>query len=241
MKRYVLAEKVSVYFLISTLLLSVLTCLPGSSFATEETPSQIAARLQAKYTTIKSLTFEFTQKTSGRLTGRSADGSGTAYFLKTGKQAKMLWNYTSPDKQVILSDGKTLSMYFSKQKQMIITPATSLQQDITYSFFSGAGSLKDDFLVLPPDPEVGENQQGQNTVKIIQLTPRTPQTQVKSILVWVTASSLIKRLEIRDYFDTLTVLNFTNIRLNSLVGENQQKLDNLFSFTPPKGTEIIRQ
>ncbi len=209
--------------------------------AAEETPAEIAARLQAKYNQIKSLTFDFIQHTNGQLTGRGGNGRGRAYFLKTGEKAKMLWDYISPNKQVILSDGTTLSMYFAKQNQMIITPADSLEKDITYSFFSGAGNLQDDFLIRPPDPAVGKTETDTDTVKIIKLIPRTPSSQVKMIHIWVTADSLIQRMEIKDYFDTVTVLNFTNIQVNSLAGESRQSLNALFSFTPPKGTEIIHQ
>jgi outer membrane lipoprotein carrier protein len=80
--------------------------------AAVETPAEIAARLQAKYNQIKSLTFDFIQHTTGQLTGRGGSGRGRAYFLKTGKKAKMLWDYISPNKQIILSDGTTLSMYY---------------------------------------------------------------------------------------------------------------------------------
>ena len=153
----------------------------------------------------------------------------------------MLWDYISPDKQVTLSNGTTLSMYFAKQKQMIITPAASLRQDITYAFFSGAAKLKDEFLIRTPDPDVGKSETNGNADKIIKLIPRTPRSQVKMIHIWVTADSLIQRMAITDYFDTITVLNFTNMRVNSLVNESRQSLNALFSFTPPKGTEIIRQ
>jgi outer membrane lipoprotein carrier protein len=241
MTRCALVEKILVPLLLSALLLIIPAGPSGIAGATEETPAEIGARLQAKYIQIKSLTFDFTQYTSGQLAGRGGSGSGTAYFLKTGKQAKMLWDYNSPSKQVILSNGTTLSMYFAKQKQMIITPADSLQQDVTYSFFSGAGNLENDFLIRSPDPDVGETETDRNSFKIIKLIPRTPRSQVKMIHIWVTADSLIQRMEIKDYFDTITVLNFTNMKVDSLVRDSKQSLNALFSFTPPKGTEIIHQ
>lgn len=232
--------RLSLCFIVSVLCLTLAGFI-GSARASEETPAQIGARLQAKYNQIKSLTFNFTQHTTGQLAGRGGNGSGRAYFLKTGKQAKMRWDYDLPDKQVILSDGTTLFMYFSKQNQMIITPANSLQQDITYSFFSGAGNLKNDFLILPPDPNVGPLQTGKDSIKIIKLVPRTPRSQVKMIHIWVSPDSLIKRMEIQDYFGTVTILDFTDMKINTLVDMSKTAQKALFSFTPPKGTEIIRQ
>jgi outer membrane lipoprotein carrier protein len=227
--------------LLSALCILLLTGSAGTAAGNDESPVDIGTRLQARYNRIKSLTFDFTQQTSGQLTGRGGRGNGKAYFLKTGKKSKMLWNYTAPEQQVILSDGTTLSMYFAKLKQMIITPADSLQQDLTYSFFSGAGDLENDFQVQPPDPEVGQTDTDRDSYKIIKLVPRTPRSQVSTIHLWVTADSLIQRMEIRDSFDTVTILNFSTIKVDSLVSENAQALDALFSFTPPEGTEIIHQ
>jgi outer membrane lipoprotein carrier protein len=99
----------------------------GKASGNEESPLETGKRLQAKYNQIKSLAFDFNQQTSGQMTGRGSRGNGKAYFLKTGKISKMLWNYSAPEQQVILSDGTTLSMYFAKLKQLIITPADTLQ------------------------------------------------------------------------------------------------------------------
>ena len=228
-------------FLVSACILLILASLASIAWGGEESPADVGARLQANYNRIKSLTFDFTQNTSGQLTGRGGSGSGNADFLKTRDGSKMLWNYSSPDKQVILSDGTTLTMYFAKLKQMIVTPADSLQQDITYSFFSGAGNLDNDFQVLPPDPEVGMTDTNRESFRIIKLIPRRQQSQVSSIHLWVTADSLIQRMEIRDNFDTLTILNFSNIKVDGLSSESPQTLASLFSFTPPEGTEIIHQ
>jgi outer membrane lipoprotein carrier protein len=227
--------------LLSACILLLVAALSSVAWGGEESPEAIGARLQAKYNHLKSLTFDFTQYSSGQLTGRGGNGSGNAYFLKGRDGSKMLWNYNTPDKQVILSDGTTLTMYFAKLKQMIVTPADSLQQDITYSFFAGAGNLEDDFQILPPDPDVGTTDTDRNSFKIIKLVPRRQQSQVSMIHLWVTADSLIQRMEIRDNFDTLTLLNFSNIKVDGLAGESSQTLASLFSFTPPEGTEIIHQ
>ncbi|MDR3628962.1 MAG: outer membrane lipoprotein carrier protein LolA [Desulfocapsaceae bacterium] len=236
-----LPQRPRILFFFPVCVLIILAAFSSIARSAEETPDAIGARLQAKYNLIKSLTFDFTQQSSGQLTGRGGSGSGNAFFLKTKDGSKMLWNYSSPDKQVILSDGTTLSMYFAKLKQMIITPADSLQQDITYSFFSGAGNLEKDFQVLPSDPEVGMTDTDRESFKIIKLVPRRQQSQVSSIHLWVTADSLIQRMEIRDNFDTVTILNFSNIKVDGLSDHSHESLASLFSFTPPEGTEIIRQ
>lgn len=205
----------------------------------EEYPEDIAARLQDRFDHLQSLSFQFYQDVRGEVTGRPRQGSGTAYFLKEGTKTLMRWNYQTPDTQVIVSDGDKIRMYFSELQQMIVSPADSLDADITYSFFTGRGKLASDFYVRPPDddyqPLAGEN------VKTIKLVPKKMQSQLQDIHVWVTGDSLIRRLSLRDHFGTITVLNFSDIEVNKLQNRPREELDKLFNFTPPPGTEIIEQ
>jgi len=159
-------------------------------------------------------------------------------FFKRDGNSLMRWDYSSPDKQVLISDGTIFSMYFEDLKQMIVTPAEKLNSDLTYSFFTGKGNLKKDFYILPPDEKTGSNTK---EFQIIKLIPKQPQSQIQNIHAWITKSSLIRRLHIRDLFDTITVLNFSDIEVNSLVGTDEKMLQSLFSFIPPEDTEIIEQ
>lgn len=204
-----------------------------------EYPEDIAQRLQARYDKITSLTFNFTQNSSGDMTGRPRKGSGRASFVKLDGKRYMRWDYSIPDKQVLVSDGKIFSMYFAELQQMIISPADTLEADLTYSFFTGKGTLKNDFHIRPANEEF----QGENNAEfqVIKLIPKTAQSQVQDIHLWVTPDSLIRRISIRDHFDTLTVLNLSDIEIDSLIGKNPRELLSFFSFVPPEGTEIIRQ
>ncbi len=204
-----------------------------------EYPEQIAERLQARYDNIQSLSFNFTQDTSGEMTGRPRRGTGRAVFVKLDGKSYMRWDYTSPDKQVLISDGTTFSMYFANLQQMIVSPADSLNADLTYSFFTGRGVLKKDFYIRPANEEF--QSENETDFKVIKLIPKTAQSQVQDIHLWVTPDSLIRRINIRDHFGTVTILNFSDIEVNSLVGEDPEKLLSFFSFVPPEGTEIIRQ
>ncbi len=205
-----------------------------------ETPEEVAARLQKRYDTIESLSFDFVQDTRGQLSGRPKKGSGQAFFIKSRDKkhsGKMRWNYLAPDKQILVSDGVNFSMYFASLSQMIVTPAKALEQDLTYSFFTGSGKLLEDFSILPPD-QPGRSGDGTEVIKLI---PQSQASQVASIQLWVTGDSLIRRIEILDHFDTLTVLNFSRLKINSLDPDDSELMERLFSFTPPDGTEIIYQ
>jgi len=205
----------------------------------DELPEDIATRLQLRYDGINSLLFNFFQVTSGELTGRPRKGSGKAMFYKKDNLGKMRWDYVSPEKQVLVSDGVHFSMYFSDLQQMIVSPAETLDSDLTYSFFTGSGNLIRDFHIRPANEEFQlEDATG---FKIVKLIPRTPQSQVQDIHLWVTTDSLIQRITIRDHFGTVTVLNFNDIVVDSLIGTPPSELESLFTFEPPMGTEIIKQ
>jgi len=225
--------------LLISLLLSGVILHGAARAGGTETPQDIAVRLQTRYDKINSLSFNFIQTSSGDMTGRPRRGTGKAAFVKLEGKSYMRWDYSSPDKQVLVSDGKTFSMYFEKLQQMIVTPADTLDADITYSFFTGRGILTRDFHLRPANEEF----QPDNTsdIKVIKLIPKTAQSQVQDIHLWVTSDSLIRRINICDHFGTVTVLNLSDIEINGLVGKDPRELLSFFSFVPPEGTEIIRQ
>lgn len=207
--------------------------------ATPESPVDIAKRLQQRYDKIQSLSFNFHQDTRGEMTGRPRKGSGRAVFLRDAGNSRMRWDYLSPERQVLVSDGKNFSMYFENLHQMIVTPAENLDTELTYAFFSGRGNLVEDFQIIHPDDELS-NSAG-STIGIIKLIPKKQQAQVQDIHLWVTEDSLLRRLHIRDHFGTITVLNFSDIKIDSLSEKSAQELEDIFRFTPPEDTEIIYQ
>lgn len=229
----------SILLLVLTVLLFSLPPVLHAESVTEY-PEDIAARIQLKYDQMTSLSFSFKQQSKGQMSGRPRLGNGTAIFHKTGKTSRMRWDYTFPEQQVLISDGQTFSMYFADLQQMIVTPADTLDSDLTYSFFSGQGKIADKFHILPPDPEFIQNTPDENQPQAIKLVPKETQSQIQSIHLWASSDSLIRRIEIRDHFDTVTLLNLNSIEVDTVTGSNSA-VTKIFTFTPPEGTEIIHQ
>ncbi len=206
----------------------------------EKTPLHIAQQLRQHLAELSSLSFNFSQRTRGQLSGRSRQATGQAFFIKDSDGAKMRWDYQAPERQVIISDGNELTMYFENLNQMIIAPADSLQQDVTYSFFTSKQSIEEDFLV---SPGIDSSEAGDSLADfdVIKLSPKSPTSQIKFIRMWITNITQIKRIEIHDTFDTITLLNLSNIEENALNAKDPEQNEVFFSFNPPEGTEIIRQ
>lgn len=210
--------------IITTLLLS-----GGIAHGGELSPLDIAQKLQKTYEQTTSFVADFKQSSSIPMSRRQRKGSGSLVIQKPGL---MRWDYRMPEEQVLVSDGTTISMYFAENKQMIVMPAKEyLKSDITYSFFTGSGDIRRDFEILPPEKTALDPHFHQ-----IKLVPIKNHPQVSSLTVSVDRESfLIKRLVIVDHFDSVTDLLFVNLKVN------EHKPAVFFSFTPPLGTEIIKQ
>jgi outer membrane lipoprotein carrier protein len=219
----------------SLLLLLSSHLIPTVSAAQQMDLHSVAQKLQETYESANNLVANFSQTTSMKFSERVRHGSGSLIFLRPGR---MRWDYIMPDHQVIISDGVSITMYFEKNNQMIISDAKDyLQSDVTYSFFTGTGDILQDFHISEPDFE--------NLIQgsfLIKLVPKSAHPHVSKIHAWISSGDfLLKHLQIVDHFDTVTDLYFENVRIDSDLYDGSKISENLFFFTPPDNTEIIRQ
>ncbi|MEJ2333541.1 MAG: outer membrane lipoprotein carrier protein LolA [Desulfobulbaceae bacterium] len=163
------------YFLLSLFVLLI----PALVKAQEMDSLEIAQKLQSTYEKALNLVADFKQTTAMKFSSRVRQGSGTMIFRKPGR---MRWDYRSPDYQVLISDGETISMYFEKSNQMIVSNAREyLQSDVTYSFFAGTGDILKDFDVSDPDLVTDS----MDNSFLIKLTPKSSHPHVSSIHAWI--------------------------------------------------------
>jgi outer membrane lipoprotein carrier protein len=216
-------------------LLVALLLIPSLVKAQEKDALEVAQKLQNTYEQASNLVADFQQTTQMKFSSRVRQGSGTMIFSKPGR---MRWDYDTPDYQVLISDGVTISMYFEKSGQMIISNAKEyLQSDVTYSFFAGTGDILKDFEVTDPEPfyNMGNSY-------LIKLIPKSSHPHVSSIHAWISRDSfLITHLQIIDHFETVTDLFFENIQTDTDHYGSRAINDDLFIFIPPANTEIIEQ
>jgi outer membrane lipoprotein carrier protein len=216
----------------------VLTLVAASSTATARSQPQpiqssrvqppaadVASALQRRYDTIKDFLADFTQTYVGGTLRQKARGSGTVAIKKPGK---MRWDYTSPEKKLFISDGRTFFMHFPADKQVMRNPVPE-QDEATSAilFLMGKGDIVRDFNI-----RYGEG--GDESSYVLRLDPRKRQAEYDWLQVTVDRDTLqIRELAWGDDQGGRNSIAFSNFK------ENAGLADKLFEFTIPRGTEVI--
>jgi outer membrane lipoprotein carrier protein len=180
---------------------------------------EIIKKVQSKYENITDAKATFTQtlKSSG---GKANSSSGVIYIKKADKYR------IEAGGQVIITDGKTSWSYSPRRKQVVID---NYKDD-------GNSFSPNKFLFSYPENFYsdldGEENVGGVDCYIIKLTPRSGGS-VKSAKLWVDKNEdLIRKINIVTN-ESSNTYSLKNISLDT--GSSSSK----FSFTPPKGVEVI--
>ena len=188
--------------------------------------ADVAAALQRRYDRIKDFSANFTQTAEGGVLRRkAATESGTVRIKKPGK---MRWDYTTPEKKMFVSDGKTMYMYFPKDRQVMRNPVPEQDQATSaVLFLMGKGDVTRDFTVKWADSK-------DPAVYALRLEPKVRQAEFDWLEVRADRESLqIRSLTTGDAQGGRSTFSFSNFK------ENTGLADKTFEFSIPRGTEVI--
>jgi len=217
---------------ISTTLLAVAAVLAARAGAADEPSAAacvdaVSAAIQSRYEAVADLSADFEQESRSVALGGSPTGTtrseGTVVFAKPGK---MHWTYEKPERSVVVSDGKTLWVYdpaHAEVQRMSITGATLSGAGV--QFLLGQGDMRREFDVraLACDEDTAE----------LELVPKADATYEKLRVLADRHSGELRRTTVFDLVGNVTEVRFRNVRAN------QHPPDDLFTFEPPKGVEVI--
>lgn len=185
---------------------------------------ELAARVQARYATIRDFTADFTQTQTNPLLPRPVVERGTVMVKKPGR---MRWTYTTGDRNETVSDGTRIYNYARADRYVAMAPMPGPGEASTgLLFLAGHGDLTRDFTArLPPDQPPGEWH--------LELTPRTPQPDFQTLTLQVARDTLAFRgLVVVDEQGGTSAFRFDDLR------ENVGLDDQAFTFTIPRGVEV---
>ncbi len=193
-----------------------------SSVSSAQTVDEAVTAVEKHYQEVSDLTAKVKQKNFFKALDKTQTFEGALLVRKPGK---LRLEFTNG--QLILIDGKAALFYSKKSSQVVKKTFTDFERmNIPVAFLLGAAHIRDDFDVLQPDPKAPRS---------LELVPKKPGAAMKKLGLESDDSGRITRLTIFDRSGNVTEIIFNDVH------EGVGLDDKLFSFKPPKGTEIIEQ
>jgi outer membrane lipoprotein carrier protein len=190
--------------------------------ANAQTVGEAVIAVEKHYQEVSDLAAKVTQKNFFKALDKTQTFEGALLIKKPGK---LRLEFTNG--QLIVIDGRAALFYSKKSSQVIKKTFSDFESmNIPVAFLLGAAHIRDDFDVLQPDPKAPRS---------LELIPKKSGAAMKKLGLESDDSGRITRLTIFDRSGNVTEIIFTAAR------ENEGLDDKLFSFKPPKGTEIIEQ
>lgn len=187
---------------------------------------EVARALQAKYEKVKDFSADFVHAYQGGILKRNLSERGVVQIKKPGK---MRWEYRAPEKKLFVSDGRQMYLYEVEPNQVTVFAVPEEDQAATaVLFLAGKGNLTRDFTVTYADG-------GTADTYVLRLQPKQPERDYDWLEVTVDRETMqIRGLSAIDSQGGRSTFRFSNIK------ENVGMPDSTFTFTIPRGADVIR-
>lgn len=191
------------------------------------TADGLARAVQAHYQQVKDFTANFEQAYVGGALKRRTVEKGTVAIRKPGR---MRWDYETPEKKLFVADGTRMYFYVPADKQVRVSPMPDDGRVPTpILFLAGRGDLLRDFTVE-------EVQAPASGTRALRLRPVRKEPEYETLTLVVDATThVMRQLVVVDGQAGTSTFTFTNLRENVGVAESR------FSFSMPKGVDVITQ
>jgi len=198
------------------------------SAAAEVTALDIAQRVQNFYDNTKTFRADFKQTYVIRATGTEKKSFGDVLFAKPGK---MSWRYKNNGNRVI-ADGRVIRVFEEENKQMFESDMGKSAYPAALSFLVGEGKLQQSFTLKKLDARQMKFEGG----FVIEAKPKEATPAYKAMILYVDAATAQeRRVLLVDAQGNRNRFDFSNPSVNTKFEPTE------FTFTPPAGTQIVRQ
>jgi outer membrane lipoprotein carrier protein len=183
---------------------------------------QVLDRLQRHYRDTKSFTAKFNEEIAA-VGAPKRQRQGTVSFRKPGR---MRWEFETPEKETIVSDGETLYSYDPDLNQVVETPLKqALKSSSATSFLLGIGNINRDFKAAFANPA------SPNGLINLILDAKTGGYKIEVGLDPKTYN--LMTLTLTDQLGDVTKIDFSDIQ------DNVELADSMFEFKAPVGADIV--
>lgn len=197
------------------------------AYSEEQDLDSVIDGVQKKYEQIDNFQAVFTQESEIKALNKIQLAEGEVWFKKPGK---MRWNYNTPKKDQIVSDGKTLWFYDEEAQQVIETPLNQVSEtQSTTTLLSGLGKIKELFDASFAKPD----NQSPNGEYMVDLVPKGDEEYNKVTISVDKNDMMVNKIFLYDPLGNLTTVKLVDIKTNNGVS------DSLFEFKTPEGAEVV--
>lgn len=203
---------------IGTLLAALLA--PSLAAPTARTDSAIA-RMHAFLSNVHSLKADFSQVVLDANLQTVRKSVGT---LAIKRPDRFRWDYATPNKEIIVADGKRVWIYDVELQQITVKPLTGTLAASPAVLLAGSNDVEKGFTVK----DIGESE----GLQWVALTPKVKDTDFDSVRMGFKGSD-VSVMELKDALGNLTRITFSHLVINPKIP------DKLFQFTPPPGADVI--
>jgi outer membrane lipoprotein carrier protein len=187
-------------------------------------PDDIIKKIESRYGNSGFSAFFF-QASTIKAMEITDNASGKAFFKPPDK---MRWEYETPDRQTIITNGNTLWIYRPEDQQVMVGEAPDFfENGKGFSFLSNMESVKKKFHILL-------EKKAQDGTHVLKLLPREKTLDVSIIYLFVSTTTfeVVKIVTYNSYEDE-TQIEFGDIQFNRILDES------LFNFKIPQGVEVL--
>lgn len=178
-------------------------------------------RLKAFIAGARTAEADFTQTVTDKGGRVTQQASGKMAFARPGK---FRWDYREPYEQVIVGDGAKLWLYDADLEQVTVKPLGEVIAGTPAALLAGDDSIEKYFNLR----NAGER----DGLEWLEATPKTRDTTFERIRMGFRGDVLVE-MELLDFFGQRTTLKLARFARNPAIPPAR------FTFTPPKGADVI--
>lgn len=203
------------------LVAAVLLATIGASPLSAQDADEIFERLKQKYESIDALRAEFSQTMTSSYMDEEATSRGV--LIASGDRYRV-----ETEDQTLVTDGRVTWVYMPSQNQLLINDNTDDEESFSVSEL--LFNYDEQFTVTDVTTATVDGE----SHYVLSLEPRSRDAFFTEATMSMRArDAIVTRLQILDVNGTTMIFDLTNIELDPPLDAG------VFTFTPPKGTEIV--
>lgn len=196
---------------------------------TAASADRIAARVQGFYDNTRTYQARFEQVYHIEAYNRKKRSTGNVTFQRPGR---MSWAYDEPNGNRVVSDGQLLKVYERDKGQVVEQPLGTSQYPAVLSFLVGKGDLRQMFNLRRLDEKRMNFEGGY----VLEGLPKQPNSAYTKVIMYIDAQTAqVRRMLIIDAQRNRNMFTFSSPNVNATLPPAT------FTFTPPKGTQVVRR